>query len=88
MYGVYGKLAEYKYVCYSTHSPTKTVLCGAPQGSKLGPLLFLIYVNDVHLSTNLEVLTFADDTTAYISNNNIQSLYCETNEELHTRYIV
>ena len=44
-------------------SSTKDIKCGVPQGSILGPLLYLIYVNDIGHSSKYHILSFADDTT-------------------------
>ena len=51
-------------------------------GSMLGPVLFLIYINDIVHSTSLNVLSFADDTTVYHSGSNIDNLTKHVNQEL------
>ena len=59
------------------------ITCGVPQGSILGPLLFLIYVNDLKQATNiLDPIMFADDTNLFHSGHDIKTLFKSVNKEL------
>ena len=58
-------------------------MCGVPQGSILGPLLFILYVNDITGTSNvLDFILFADDTTILYSHENIESQISVVNAEL------
>ena len=48
-----------------TSSDWVRVLSGVPQGSVLGPILFLVYINDIDLVVENDILKFADDTKLY-----------------------
>ena len=48
-------------------SKMKNVTAGVPQGSKLGPLLWILYCNDIVKDIESEILMFADDTCCFVS---------------------
>ena len=71
------------------HISDKVIItCGVPQGSVLGPLLFLLYVNDIHkCSKKLRFYLFADDTNILYADKNVKALETTINVELQKLYV-
>ena len=67
----------------NSKSETKTITHGVPQGSNLGPLLFILCVNDFFRALDiLFSILFADDTTVLIEGHEYQKLIETLNEKL------
>jgi len=66
-----------------SNSHVETIKCGVPQGSGLGPLLFIVYTNDLNRCLNLtKLVLFADDTTVYLPSKNLTYLFTKINNKL------
>ena len=73
-----------QYVTYGGHESERgEIECGVPQGSVLGPLFFLLYVNDmVKAAKGLDFVLFADDTNIFIEGKNSDELVKRVKEGL------
>ena len=77
-----------QFIQINNHKNTEfeTITCGFPQGSILGPLLFLLYVNDLKNASNLlDPIMFADDTKLFLTHKDINYLFETANLQLENK---
>ena len=75
-----------QYIQINNEEKTNLMLvkCGVPQEPFRGPLLFLIYINDLQfISDVLDPIMLADDTNLLYSHKNINALFLKVNKEFH-----
>ena len=63
-------------------SSRKTIKCGVPRGSVLGPTLFTVYINDIVHASHFTTRLFADDTALILSDTNLTILEMKVKSEM------
>ena len=97
-YGIHGNTLKWfqsyltdrsQFVTYDgIESKVLPIKYGVPQGSILGPLLFIIYMNDLfNVSNFLFTILYADDTRVILGGKSLETLITLMNQELHLLYI-
>ena len=76
--------SKFKVHINKTFSESGNLLCGIPQGSILGPLLFLLYINDMPQAIDCELLIYADDTCLIFQHKDIHEIEIVLNKTLST----
>ena len=76
------KSRKQRVVLNGQHSSWSDVLAGVPEGSILGPLLFLIYINDLSDGLQYNPILFADETSLFATAHNINKATNDLNNDL------
>ena len=71
-FGSYLSGRNFKVNIDKKFSDPGNLTCGVPQGSILGPLLFLLYVNDMSQAVKCDLLLYADDTCLTFQHENVK----------------
>ena len=71
---------KFKVHIKNTFSEPGNLLCGVPQGSILGPLLFLLYINDMPQAVDCELLLYADDICLIFQHKDITKIESTLNK--------
>lgn len=87
LFDSYLKNRQFRVRVGDSISSVRTVNVGVPQGSVLGPILFLIYINDLpNISNDIHVTLFADDTSLIFTDGDYQKLILNANIQLDKLY--
>ena len=73
-----------RVVLNGTNSDWRSIEAGVPQGSVLGPLLFLVYINDLTDNISSEMRLFADDSSLFTQVNGVDQTHAKLVQDLQT----
>ena len=85
-YLIYNNLRQLIIIYNNTTSNEYPIYRGVPQGSILGPALFLLHINDLHRCLqHSRIINYADDTVLYVSDQDPLTIKKKPNEDITSR---